>query len=31
VDKIASLETNELDQPINPLHAIMEKITITTP
>ena len=28
VDKIASLETNSQDQPINPENAIIEKITI---
>lgn len=30
VDKIGNLETNENDQPINPLDSIIEKITITS-
>ncbi|MBI3253264.1 MAG: peptidylprolyl isomerase [Nitrosopumilales archaeon] len=31
VDKIASLETNSLDQPIHPVDARIEKITVFTP
>ena len=31
VDKIASLETNSQDQPVNPDEAIIEKVTITSP
>ena len=31
IDKIASLETNSLDQPIHPIDARIEKITVFTP
>jgi len=30
VDQIAALQTNSIDQPLEPTQAIMEKITITT-